>query len=149
MRTWAPPWIWQRWLLSRGYRYIISRAFKQTAGITPHHYLMQKQVERPKACWLTRISGCRRLHALQVSPTKAIWRVTSAKCLASRPDSFAGRTASGRARSLGDRMPETTPIRQQVYAGTTGTFCLRNARNSCSLVFRCALTSLGGVSASH
>src|SRR5262245_5780742 len=106
MRTWAPLWIWQRWLLSQGYRYITSRAHLSKPPALPHTIIScRSESNEPRACWITRISRCRRLHALQVSPTKAIWRVTSAKCLASRPDSFAGRTASGRARSLGDRTP--------------------------------------------
>ena len=42
--------------------------------------------------------------------------------------------------------PENGP---RAYAGTTGTLSLRKARISCSLLFRCALTSSGGVSASH
>ena len=43
----------------------------------------------------------------------------------------------------------TRDIRPRAYAGTTGTLSLRKARISCSLLFRCALTSSGGVSASH
>jgi transcriptional regulator GlxA family with amidase domain len=29
-----------------------AREFKQSAGVTPHHYLTRKRVERPRKCWL-------------------------------------------------------------------------------------------------
>jgi AraC-like DNA-binding protein len=70
-----------------------ARGFKQSAGITPHHYLTQKRVERAQDMLANTDSYCRRLPMPWVFPTKAIWHVISARCLALRPDSFDGRSA--------------------------------------------------------
>ena len=47
MRTWAAAWIWQRWPVSREFSiHHFARGFEHSAGVTPHHYLTQKRVER-------------------------------------------------------------------------------------------------------
>jgi hypothetical protein len=51
----------------------------------------RRETDAPKTCWVTRICHCRRL---RLPSTKAIWRVTSVRCSASRLDSSGGRNAS-------------------------------------------------------
>ena len=58
-----------------------ARQFKQSIGVTPHHYLTQKRVRtRPGDVGSDRISRYRKLLMPQAFPTKAIWRVISVTC---------------------------------------------------------------------
>ena len=71
-----------------------ARQFKQSVGVTPHHYLTQKRVERAQEMWLRRISRCRKSLLRPAFLSNAIWRVISVTYSVLRLASFGGRSAS-------------------------------------------------------
>jgi transcriptional regulator GlxA family with amidase domain len=59
-----------------------ARQFKQSAGITPHHYLVQRRVERAREMMARTDLSCPRSQLRQASQTKVISPAISARCLA-------------------------------------------------------------------